>query len=333
MTMRVLILGGTHFVGRALAEEALAAGHDVTTINRGLTGHLTRGANLIRVDRTDTHALASAVANQQWDWVVDTWSGSPVFATFAAQVLGPATTSYAYVSSRSVHGWPLAVGADETALVVEADANSTQFDDYAVAKRGCEIGVLASRPDALIARAGLILGPHEDIGRLPWWLNRMKDGGKVLVPGPTDRPLQYIDARDLAQWMISCATRRIGGVFNAVSKPGHSTMGDLIRAAHVVTKSDAELIWLTPDEIASAGLKEWSELPIWLSPQSEFAAMHDGDVTAALRTGLHCRPVAETVEDTWSWLQAEGASNQRPDRPVHGITSQREAEVLATLGR
>jgi 2'-hydroxyisoflavone reductase len=331
--LRVLILGGTHFVGRAIAEVALAGGHQVTVLNRGLTGHVTPEATHIRVDRTDTEALRSALTGRTWDWVVDTWSGAPVFATLAARLLGPATTTYGYVSSRSVHPWPLSVGADESADVVEAEADSTKFDDYAVAKRGSELGVLASRPDALIARAGLILGPYEDIGRLPSWLTRLKDGGKVLVPGPVSRPLQYIDARDLGLWMLSCAERQVGGVFNAVSRSGHTTIGELVGAVHQVTQSNAELVWLTPEEVKTAGLAEWSELPIWLAPESEYAAMHDGDVSAAIRAGLVCRPVLDTVRDTWAWMQAEGGPQQRPDRPVHGITRVRESEILASLSR
>jgi 2'-hydroxyisoflavone reductase len=331
--LRVLLLGGTHFVGRAIAEVALASGHHVTIVNRGLTGHVTPGTNHIRVDRTDTEALRSALTGQTWDSVIDTWSGAPLFATVAAQLLGPTTTTYGYVSSRSVHLWPLAVGADETAEVVTADAESIKFDDYSVAKRGSELGILASRPDALIARAGLILGPYEDIGRLPSWLTRMKGGGKVLAPGPMSRPLQYIDARDLGHWMLSCAQRQIGGVFNAVSRSGHTTFGELINTVHQVTQSSAEMVWLTPEEIKTAGLAEWSEVPIWLAPDSEFAAMHDGDVTAAVRAGLLCRPILDTVRDTWAWMQSEGAPQQRPDRPVHGITRDRESQILATLGR
>lgn len=326
--MKILVIGGSHFVGRCLVEAAIAGGHEVTTLNRGLSGHDVPGATLLRVDRTNLDAFAASLEQHTWDAVIDTWSGAPVHATDAAKLLGPRTRHYGFVSSRSVYSWPIAIGLDESHATVEGDPEDSSSDDYAKAKRGSELGVLAARPDALIARAGLILGPYEDIGRLPWWLLRLQQGGKVLAPGPSSRPLQFIDARDLAQWMIACAEQQIGGVFNAVSPAAHTTMGELLDAARNVTASSAELVWFTPDEIEAAGIAPWTELPIWVPPTGPLAGLHDCDVTAALAAGLRCRPIRETVEDTWRWLQSEGPPQQRDDRPVHGLDPQREADVI-----
>jgi 2'-hydroxyisoflavone reductase len=335
--MKVLVIGGSHFVGRALVEVALQSGHEVTALNRGLTGHVVDGARLIRADRTNHEEFSAALEGHSWDAVIDTWSGPPIHATVAARLLGPLTQHYAYVSSRSVYSWPIAPGLDESQATVDGDPEDAMTDDYALTKRGSELGVLAARPDALIARAGLILGPYEDIGRLPWWLLRLQRGGKVLAPGPVTRPLQLIDARDLAQWMMSCAERKIGGVFNAVSAVGHTTMGELLDVAREVTRSverdvatsAAELVWFTPEEIEAAGVSPWTELPIWIPPTGPLAGLHDCDVGAALNSGLRCRPIRETVEDTWKWLQREGLSDQAEDRARHGLDPQREIDLIA----
>ena len=327
--LKLLVLGGSHFVGRAVVEAALRRSHEVTTVNRGLTGHHVDGARLIRADRTNHVEFRAALGEQAWDAVIDTWSGPPVDATAAANLLGPRTRHYGYVSSRSVYSWPNALGLDESHATVDGNPVDSSSADYAKTKRGSELGILAARSDALIARAGLILGPYEDIGRLPWWLLRLRQGGKVLTPGPSTRPLQIIDARDLAKWMIDCAEQRIGGVFNSVSPVAHTTMGELLDVAGEVTESNAELIWFTPEEIKAAGIAPWTELPIWVPPTGPLAGLHDCDASAAWRAGLRCRPIRQTVEDTWRWLQNEGAPDQRDDRPVHGLDAKREADLIA----
>lgn len=331
--MRLLVLGGSHFVGRALVESALRVGHEVTTLNRGRTGTDVAQARHIRADRTDLSMLREALADDVWDAVVDTWSGAPIHATTAAELLAGRTLHYGYVSSRSVYTWPIEVGLDESHPVVDGTPADDTSDDYARAKRGSELGVLTAHPDALIARAGLILGPYEDIGRLPWWLERIHRGGEILAPGPPDMALQYIDARDLADWMISCAQRRVGGIFNAVGPVGHTTMGELLEAVHEVTASQGTFTWLSAEEIAAANIAPWTELPIWVPPTGPLAGLHDCRVDAARGTGLVSRPARETVEDTWAWLRSEGAPVQRTDRPTHGLEPEREQHILQTHSR
>ncbi len=327
--MQVLVLGGTHHVGRAVVETALARGDDVTTLNRGVSRKPAEGVRPLVADRTDPAALRTALRDDTWDAVIDTWSGAPRVVSDSATALAGRAGHYGYVSSRSVYAWPVPPGSDEGAPVVAGDPSSDDSTDYAAAKRGGELAAAVAFGDrALLARAGLILGPYENVGRMPWWLRRIERGGDVLAPGPRDRPLQYIDCRDLAQWLLLAAESGTSGAFNTVSKPGHATMSSLLTAAVGAVGSDARLVWAAPEVILAAGIEPWTELPVWLPPDGEAAGLHDGDVSAAYAAGLTCRPVAETVIDTWAWLQAEG---DPAGRGRHGLDAAKEREVLASL--
>ncbi len=329
--MRLLVLGGTHHVGRAVVEMALARGDDVTTLTRGVSGLSAAGALALHGDRTDPAALRAALGDAEWDAVIDTWSGAPAVVSDSATLLTDRAGHYGYVSSRSVYRWPIPAGLDESAPVVDGDPADTGQEDYAAAKRGGELAALAAFGNrALLARAGLILGPYEIVGRMPWWLGRIERGGDVLAPGPPDRPLQFIDCRDLAAWMLSAADRGLGGAFNTVSQPGHATMASLLDAAISVTGSSARLVWASPEVIEAAGIEAWTELPIWLPPTGEGVGLHDGNVAAAYAAGLACRPAAETVAATWRWIQAEGYP---PARPGTGLDPERERQVLDSLPR
>ena len=331
--MRLLVLGGTHHVGRAVVETAVARGDDVTTLNRGLTGRQPPGARALHADRTDPAALAGALGGGSWDAVIDTWSGAPRVVADAAALLAGRAGHYGYVSSESVYRSFSVPGADESAPVVDANPASDDSGDYQAAKRGGELAARAAFGDrALLARVGLILGPYEIVGRMPWWLRRLERGGEVLAPGPPDQPLQYIDCRDLAAWMLSAADRGLGGTFNTVSRRGHATMASLLEAAREVTGSRATLVWVSPEVIEAAGIEPWIELPVWVPPSGEYVGIHDSDVSAAYAAGLTCRPVSQTVADTWRWLQDEGDPASRPGLPVHGLSPDTERRVLAGLG-
>lgn len=330
--MRLLVLGGTRFVGRAVVEAAVQRGDGVTVVNRGISGYVPDAAELLLADRTDRRELAVALSGGEWDAVVDTWSGAPCFVHDAVELLDGRAGHYVYVSSRSVYSWPVPNGLDESASVVNGSATSHDATDYAAAKRGGELAVLERFGGrSLLARAGLILGPYENVGRLPWWLRRIDRGGEVLAPGPQGQPLQYIDVRDLAAFLLPAAERGVGGAFNTVSEPGQTTMGGLLAACLAVTGSRARLVWASPEQVAAAGIEPWTELPIWLPPEGEDAGMHRGDVSAALAEGLTCRPVEQTVADTWAWMRAEGEPPPPPGRPVPGLDPDKEAAALAAL--
>ncbi|WP_432011745.1 NAD-dependent epimerase/dehydratase family protein [Streptomyces cucumeris] len=328
--MRLLMLGGTEFVGRAVTEEALARGWEVTVFHRGHHPP-PPGVTSLHGDRTAPGGLA-ALEHGVWDVVVDTWSGAPSAVRDTARLLTGRAGTYAYVSSRSVYTYPAPAGLTEDGPVVEASPDA-DGGDYATVKRGGELAARdAFGERALLARAGLVIGPYENIGRLPWWLNRIARGGPVLAPGPRDLPLQYIDGRDLAQWVLDAAQGGLGGAYNVVSPPGHTTMGELLESCVRVTGSDAELRWAAPETVLAAGIEPWSELPVWLPPGELYDTMHRGDVSKVLAAGLRCRPVAETVADTWTWLSAlGGVAPHRPDRPPVGLDAEREAEVVRSL--
>ncbi|MCW2854463.1 MAG: NAD-dependent epimerase/dehydratase family protein [Marmoricola sp.] len=329
--MKLLVLGGTRHVGRAVVEEAVERGDDVTVVNRG-THPPGAGARARVADRREPGSLAAALGADSWDAVVDTWAAEPVVVRDAARLLEGRVGHLTYVSSRSVYAWPIPIGADESAAVVDADPDSTDPDAYAEAKRGAELAIAREfTGPALVLRAGLILGPWEFVGRMPWWLTRIAAGGAVAAPGPPERPLQYIDARDLAAWALRCAEGGTAGVFNTVSPVGHATISEVLDACIAATGSEAELVWRTPEQVEAAGLEGWTDLPIWTPPTGELAALHDGDVSAALAAGLTCRPIAETVADTWTWLQREGMPPAPPGRPMPGMTADQEATLLALV--
>ncbi|MGC5016322.1 NAD-dependent epimerase/dehydratase family protein [Streptosporangium sp. DT93] len=330
--MDLLILGGTRHMGRSIIEAAARRGDTVTIVNRGLSGRPPASVDAREADRTRPGALADALGDDRWDAVIDTWAGAPWVARDAARLLRDRTGHYGYVSSRSVYRWPPAPGFDESAPVVDGDQDGTDEKFYPAAKRGAEIAISRVFGErALLARAGLILGPYEDVGRLPWWLRRLSRGGPALAPGPADRPLQYLDGRDLAEWMLAAAERGLGGIFNTVSPPGHTTMGRLLEEVRAATGSVARLVWTDPAVIEAAGIAPWTELPIWTPPTGEMAGLHAGDVTAAAGAGLTCRSVRETVHDTWDWLRVEGEPEHRADRPPVGLDPERERAVLATV--
>jgi len=327
--VRLLVLGGTRFVGRTVVAAALDRGWSVTALHRGVTPGLPGGAVELLADRTDEAALAAALGTGEWDAVVDTWAGAPRVATAAAAVLRDRVGRHGYVSTSGVYVWGEHV--DEGSPLVPGNPDAGEVD-YGADKRGAELGVLASFPDALLARAGLILGPYEDIGRLPWWLQRTAAGGRVVAPGRPDRPLQYVDVRDLAAWLLDGLASGLGGPVDVISPSGHATTAELLQACVRATGSDAELVWVDEARLAAVGAEPWTHLPCWVPESGEFAGFLESDTSRAAATGLRCRPVLETVLDTWSWLQAAGLPAQRPDRAVHGLPAELERRLLEPAG-
>jgi nucleoside-diphosphate-sugar epimerase len=231
-----------------------------------------------------------------------------------------------------VYDWPRPAGFAEDAALVTGAAADAGPTEYAQDKRGGELAAVESfgEDGSVLVRAGLILGPYENVGRLPWWLNRIARGGPVLAPGPHDLPVQFVDARDLAEWTLGAVERGLSGPYNLVGPPGHTTMGALLEACRRVTGSAAELRWTDPEVILAAGIEPWVQLPVWVPPGSEsHDAMHRMDVSRAVATGLVCRPASETVADTWRWLrEIGGEAPLRPDRTVKGLDPDVEARVL-----
>ncbi|MER6084322.1 NAD-dependent epimerase/dehydratase family protein [Streptomyces sp. NPDC001833] len=325
--MRLLVLGGTEFVGRAVVEAALGRGWEVTVFHRG-SRRPPAGVRSLHGDRTAHDGLAALADGTEWDAVVDTWSAAPRAVQETARLLRGRAGRYAYVSSRSVYEWPSPVGCTEEAALVTGAAADAEATEYAQDKLGGELAAVESfgADGSVLVRAGLILGPYENVGRLPWWLNRIARGGPVLAPGPREMPVQFVDARDLAGWTLGAVERGLSGPYNLVGPPGHTTMGGLLEACRRAAGSDAELRWTEPESILAAGIEPWVQLPVWVPPGHEWAAVHHTDVSRALATGLVCRPVEETVADTWRWLRA--LDGPVPGRAGVGVDPDVEARVL-----
>lgn len=331
--VRLLVLGGTRFVGRAIVSEAVARGADVTVVSRGDSGEPPARVTWWRADRTDAAALQGLAATP-WDAVVDTWDGPADVVASSASLLADTARWYGYISSRSVYRWPLAAGSDEGAPLVDPEPGG----GYPAAKRAAEIAVerhFAGR--SMLARAGLIVGPYEDTGRLTWWLQRAAAGGPLVAPEPDDQIWQLIDARDLAGFVLESAEKATAGEFNVVGpRAAGITTKRLVDACVGATGAVSHPVWVPCDVLKRAGVREWDDLPGWIPPGSESAGMHDCAVDAAVASGLTCRPVEATVDDTWQWMQSRPVRSRRPLRaglPRRGLSAEQEQAIWWLCGR
>lgn len=331
--MNVLVLGGTAFLGRNTVRAATARGDAVTTFNRGQTGPDVPGVEVIRGDRTSDADLAR-LAGRRWDVVVDTSGYVPEVVGRSARALADCG-AYVFVSSISAcRDWP-GQPVDHTSPTFDCPPDAGSDDgDYGTLKAGCERAVVDVYGErALIVRAGLILGPYENVGRLPWWLERIARGGQVLAPGDPNVAMTLVDARDLAVWMIEAGEHGIGGAYIATGSVGNTTMGGWLGECVSATGSAAELMWVPDSFLRDRKVEPWTELPLWLDADDpDGAAAWTADASAAHAAGLSCRSVAETVADTWGWLRS-GDVNV-PRRDGIGIDPDKERAILADwLGR
>jgi nucleoside-diphosphate-sugar epimerase len=324
--VRLLVLGGTHFLGRHVATAALERGHDVATFTRGVSGAPPDGARALHGDREDPDALARALGGWAPELVVDTSCQTRAAARNAAAVLGD-VRSYVFVSSLNAYrNWPPGpIGRED-----DEPTWDTEDDDYGPIKAAAErtLGdVLGDR--FLTARAGLIVGPYDPIHRLGWWLERIARGGRVVVPDALDQPIAAVDARDLAGWLVAAAERGLSGAVNATGPAGMATFGGLLDLCREVTGSDAEWVPVPEEDLLAAGVEEWVHLPLWLRWEAARTAW-DVDTTRARQLGLPSRPLVESVADTWAWLSTHGRPPTPSDRPAPGLPDELAKHLLAT---
>jgi nucleoside-diphosphate-sugar epimerase len=340
--MKLLVMGGTWFLGRAVVEEALRRGWEVTTFNRGVSGLSPQGVTAVHGDRTDRNSLAYLAELGPWDAVVDTSASEmpPRVVLDGTRALNGVVGRYVYVSTVSVYqGWPdeslteqspvlpcpADAGPDYGSMPPGADGPNTH---YGTQKAGAENAVLEIFKDrAVLLRPGVILGPGEYVGRLPWWLRRAATGGRVLAPGDPMRSIQPVDVRDVATFAVDQAAAPTGGTYNVTAPIGRETMGGFLTSCLEVTGSDGELVWAPDALLIEQGVKQWTELPLWRT----HAGVWRIDSSGAYAAGLSCRPLAATVADTWAWLQQDGRPVDHPRWAEHGIAPEREARILATL--
>jgi len=330
--MRLLILGGTWFVGRAIVETAHADGHAVTIFNRGVTGiDLPPGVDVLHGMREDPEALHDLTARGRWDVVIDAPGVIPAVVRDAARALKSVADRYLFMSTVSVYNqWP-AEPVSETSALHHGDPDARPESwrwgtgVYGPLKVGAEQAVMREfgADRTVIIRPGAVVGRYEYSGRLPWWLSRAKRNGRMLVPGPASGIIRPLDVRDLAAFVVRLIEHGTVGVFNAAGPP--STFADLISASVAATGSNGKPIWVDGDWLVAQGVKQWTELPLWRTAAGTWSI----DTTRAESVGLACRSLTDTSMDTWAWLSAGGRPVAHDRQALHGLSPEREADLLA----
>jgi 2'-hydroxyisoflavone reductase len=308
--VRILILGGTQFLGRSLSEAALERGHELTLFTRGRTNtDLFPEAEKLRGNRDSGLA---ALEGRTWDAVVDTSGYVPGIVRDSAEVLRD-SGRYVFVSSVSVYADfsipPVEGNAVADLGNASADELAADSSNYGPLKALCEQAVEEVFGErALIVRPGLIVGPHDPSGRFTYWAQRLRRGGEILAPGPPARNTQFVDVRDLAIWIVDAVEHGLSGTFNATNEG--VPWSELLAGARVE--------WVSDDFLREHEVGPWMELPLWLSDPN-WAGMHEVDVSRAVASGLRFRPLTETLSGAAGAPAVEGV----------GLTPEREAELLA----
>ena len=333
--MKLLVLGGTVFLGRHIVDAALVRGHRVTLFNRGRTRpDLFPDVETLHGERD---GKLDALSGRSWDAVIDTCGYVPRIVRQSAQALKNSVGHYTFVSSISVYADTSAPRIDESAPVgtlVDPSVEAITGETYGPLKALCEAEVRSVLGDrALIVRPGLLVGPHDPSGRFTYWVRRVADGGDVLAPGDPDVEVQFIDTRDAAAWMVRCAENRIVGVQNMTGPQTRLSMREFLDACRGTLNPDARLVWLSEKFLLDNGVTPWTEVPLWI-PSSDQGVLAVS-IDKALASGLTFRPLAETLRDTHAWQASADAKRPPPERisagpkPQIGLAPEREAELLA----
>ena len=322
--MRILVLGGTRFLGRAIVDAALGRGDTVTLFNRGKSNPgLFPGLETVTGDRT---ADLSALDGRAWDAVFDVACYDPAVARLSAEAFEGRAGRYVFVSTVSVYADQNTTAAQlEDAPVAQLRDGMEFPENYGPNKALCERVVQETYGDrALIGRPGLITGPHDPTDRVPYWPRRIARGGLVLAPGDPAALVQFIDVRDLAGWLADACHAGRGGVYNLTGTPlPFGTMLDLCKTA---TYSDAELSWIPDGRLIDAGVDPGMGIPLWIG-EPGYDAFNDVDSSRAVAAGLACRPVTETLRDTLAWDLARGG----PAPSDEGLSAAEEERLLREL--
>jgi 2'-hydroxyisoflavone reductase len=326
--MRILIMGGTRFVGRHITQAAIDGGHDVTLFHRGQTGpDLFPAAGQLLGDRDSEGDLAAA-GGGQWDATVDVNAYLPRQVRALAGALGGRGGHQLFISTTSVYRTPVASGFGENAPLIElAEPIVEKFtlENYGGLKVACERAVLELQgPGSTVIRPTYVIGPHDYSGRFTWWVNRIARGGEVLAPGDADDPIQVIDARDMASWAVSLLENSVAGIFHAVSPPPPFGFGQLLEAiAARVAPPGTTLTWVGKDYLLASGLDD-AALPLWPGGDSE-SEINAASPAAALAAGLAPRPLSQSIDE----IREAEQHSPAPSPDGVGLAPEREAELLA----
>jgi 2'-hydroxyisoflavone reductase len=333
--MRILVVGGTLFVGRAVVDRALEQGHEVILFNRGKTNPwLFPDVEHIVGDRDGD---LMALGDLRFDVVVDTSAYFPRQIRAMTTALADRFDTYVLVSSASVYADQSLPGADEGGAVDVIDDPDTEElgANYGPLKALCEEALTAAvGSKAFIVRAGLIVGEYDDTGRFSYWVRRMAEGGEVLAPRPKNQPVQFIDVRDLASWIIDASVRGVSGTFNAAGPHGALNMEGLLKGIEDTVGGDVDLTWVDERFLVERDVEVWSGLPLWLSPDAlpSHAGFMSRDTSRAAAAGLTVRPLEDTVRATLAWEvgseSTSGAKDFGNPSGSAGISRERERALL-----
>jgi 2'-hydroxyisoflavone reductase len=318
--VRLLVLGGTKFLGRATVEEALARGHEVTLFNRGETNpELFPEAEKLRGDRG---ADLGPLEGRDWDAVIDPSGYLPGAVRSSAELLSGAVDHYVYISSVSAYA-NLDVPNDEDGAVAELgdlpeDRLLEDYSNYGPLKVLCEAAVAEVFGDRhATVRPGLIVGAHDPTGRFTYWPHRIARGGAVIAPAPPERHVQFVDVKDLARFVLDLSERRASGTYNA-THPGRP-WAEVLETCRAVSGSDASFLWVPDDFLLEHEVGQWMELPLWIA-DADAAGIHQAVVSRAVEAGLAFRPLEETVRETLELAELTDSA---------GLTPEREAMLIA----
>ncbi len=328
--LRILILGGTGFIGPFQVRYALERGHTVTLFNRGRTnaGMFPEVETLIG----DRNGQLEALRGRTWDVVIDNSRANPDWVRMSADFLKDSVDRYFYVSSRSAY-------ADTSRIPMTADAPSFTYETAGVSRDAERLPyglakALSEREAQRIfvgrtnvVRPGLIMGPGDETDRFTYWPVRIHRGGEVLAPGDPSDPIQIIDVRDLTEWMIRMAETGHTGVFNGVGPATPRPLAELLYGIRAVTTAETTFTWVNFDFLTGIGIRPYSDMPVWMPPTEGRQGFARFDLTPEVEAGLTFRPLAVTARDTLDYHFSRPAERQAQLRA--GISAQREAEVLA----
>ena len=323
--MKLLVMGGTQFLGRGIVEAALAAGHEVTLFNRGKSGaDLFPECEKLKGDRLAPDL--SALEGREFDSVIDV---SAYIPRVVRDLLNTVKTKhFVFVSTISVYASNAEIGLDESAELATLEdptVEEVNGETYGGLKVLCEQAAEELLPgNVLYVRSGLIVGNHDHTDRFTYWPARVAKGGDMLAPNSPKDALQVIDVRDEAEWIIRSIEKGLTGYFN-VTGSAETTFGDVIESAKRVSGSDANPYWISPDEMQEHKLSGWADFPLWINPVGDYAGFHHFSIEAALAEGLTFRPLDDTVKSTLDFWATQ-------DRAIKvGISAEREAEILQKL--
>src|SRR5438874_1183481 len=335
--LQILILGGTGFPGPYQVRYALGRGHKITVFNRGKThpGELPKEVEQLVGDR---NGQLDALKNREWDVVIDNPTSAPVWVRDAAQILKGNVERYVFISTISVYADTSKPGTDETAPLAKYNGPDAMKEsrESIIASKFALYGPLKALSEqeaekwfpkqTLIIRPGLIVGPRDETDRFTYWPVRIDRGGEVLAPGDPSDPVQFIDGRDLAEWVIRIVEQRQTGIYNATGPDKTLGVGAMLEGIKAANKSKASFTWVNTDFLQAQKVVPWSDMPVWVPPRGEEAGTGRINIQRATAKGLTFRPLAVTARDTLAWFKSQPPERQKLKA---GITPEREAEVLA----